>query len=382
MKIIAISGCRSELDIISSVIERLKFKNHDIKVILSGSHLSNWHGNSLKKIKFKIASKIYSDFGGDKKDKRTRAISALINGITKTIEKEKPNFLIYAGDREEGIAAAIACNYMDVLFVHIAGGDPVWGNADDPIRFAISKLSHIHFTFTKKYYQNLLNVGEEKFRICNSGNPSLDNIRTTEKLSLKNINKNLKVSISKKYVVLIKHPLSSEERFSKNQMKITLKALKNFSKKNLYNIVVIYPNTDPGSLRMIKEINKYKKDKNFFIFKNLPHNEFVNLIRMSSALIGNSSMGFLEAPYYKIPVINVGRRQTGRLNAGNVKFVNYDEKNIISALNKACFDTRYLKKLKKIKNLYGKGFSSKKIVNFLEKIDNKDNRWSVKRNLC
>ena len=382
MKIIAISGCRSELDIISSVIERLKFKKHDIKVILSGSHLSKWHGNSLKNIKFKIVSKIYSDFGSDKKDKRTRAISALINGITKTIEKEKPNFLIYAGDREEGMAAAIACNYMDVLFAHIAGGDPVWGNADDPIRFAISKLAHVHFTFTKKYYQNLLNVGEEKFRICNSGNPSLDNIRTTKKLSLKNINKNLKVNISKKYVVLIKHPLSSEERFSKKQMNITLKALKNFSKKNLYNIVVIYPNTDPGSLKMIKEINKFKKNKNFFIFKNLPHKEFVNLIRMSSALIGNSSMGFLEAPYYKIPVINVGRRQTGRLNAGNVRFVNYIEKNIVSALNKACFDIRYLKKIKKIKNLYGEGFSSKKIVNFLEKINHKDKKWLIKKKLC
>lgn len=382
MKIIAVTGCRSELDIISPVIEKLILKKHDVKVILSGSHLSNWHGNSLKGIKYKIASKIFSDYGTDKKNKRTRAISSLINGITRTIEKEKPNFLIYAGDREEGIAVAIACNYMNVLFAHIAGGDPVWGNADDPIRFAISKLAHIHFTFTKKYYQNLLNVGEEKFRICNSGNPSLDNIRNTEKFSLIKLNKKLEVNISKKYVVLIKHPLSSEEKFSQSQMKATLKALKIFSKKKSFNIVIIYPNTDPGSLKMIKEINKYKKDKNFFIFKNLPHIEFVNLIRLSSALIGNSSMGFLEAPYYKLPVINVGKRQTGRLNAGNVRFVNYDKKNIISALNKACFDKHYIKNLKKIKNLYGKGFSSEKIVNFLEKINHKDSRWTIKKNLC
>ena len=119
MKIIAVTGCRSELDIISPVIEKLILKKHDVKVILSGSHLSNWHGNSLKGIKYKIASKIFSDYGTDKKNKRTRAISSLINGITRTIEKEKPNFLIYAGDREEGIAVAIACNYMNVLFVHI-----------------------------------------------------------------------------------------------------------------------------------------------------------------------------------------------------------------------------------------------------------------------
>ncbi len=382
MKIIAITGCRSEIDIISPVIECLKFNKHNIKVILSGSHLSKWHGDSLKKIKFKIASKIFSDFGTDKKSKRTRAISCLIDGITKTIEKERPDFVIYAGDREEGIAAAIACNYMGTLFAHIAGGDPVWGNADDPIRFAISKLAHVHFTFTKKYSQNLLNVGEEKFRICNSGNPSLDNIRTTRKISLKKINENLNTNISKRYVVLIKHPLSSEEKFSKYQMKATLKALKIFSKKNSFDIVVIYPNTDPGSLRMIEEINKYKNDKNFFVFKNLPHNEFVNVIRMSSALVGNSSMGFLEAPYYKIPVINVGRRQTGRLNAGNVVFVNYNQKNIISALNRACFDNKYLNNLKKIDNLYGNGFSSKKITRFLEKINLNDNKWSVKRNLC
>ena len=385
MKILGITGCRSEYDIILPVIKSLKKRRHNVKIIVSGAHLSNWHGDSLKNIKLsklKIASKIYSDYGTNKKDKRTKAISKLINGITETLQKENPDVLIYAGDREEGIAAAIACNYMNVLFAHIAGGDPVWGNADDPIRFAMSKLAHIHFTLTQKYSENLLKIGEEKFRICNSGNPSFDNIRGTKKINLTTLNKNLKINLKEKFVVLIKHPLSSEEKFAKNQMKITLKALKTFSLKKKFNIVVIYPNTDPGSLKMIDEINKYKKDKNFFIFKNLNHLEFVNLIRMSSALVGNSSMGFLEAPYYKIPVVNVGRRQTGRLNVGNVNFVNYELKNIISALEKACFDKKYIQKLKKIPNIFGNGFSAKKIVSFLEKVDYKNKKWLIKKNLC
>ena len=385
MKIIAITGCRSEYDIIYPVIKLLELRGHEVKIIVSGTHLSKWHGKSLKNIKsdkFRVTSKIYSDFGTNKKSKRTRSIAKLINGITHTIEKVSPDILIYVGDREEGIAAAIACNYMSTLFAHIAGGDPVWGNADDPIRFAMSKLAHIHFTFTEKYSDNLLKIGEESFRICTSGNPALDNIKSTKLINLKKLNKNLEVNIRDNFIVLIKHPLSSEQKLAKTQMKISLKVLKDFSLKNKFDVVVIYPNNDPGSLEMISEIKKYKNEKNFFIFKNLEHLEFVNLIRLSSVLVGNSSMGFLEAPYYKLPVVNIGRRQRGRLNAGNVKFVDYKEKSIISALNKACFDKKYLKNIKKTNNLYGKGFSSKKIVNFLEKIKNKESKWLIKKNLC
>jgi len=384
MKIFIVTGARSEFDIISPIIEPLK-KKHNVGLIVCGTHLSNWYGESFSIIKnsnVKVFAKIKSDFDGDNKSKRLRSIHTLINGITKCVEKEKPDLLIYAGDREEGVAASIVCNYMNILFAHIAGGDPVWGNADDPARFAISKLAHMHLVFTKRYKQNLLKVGEEKFRICNSGNPSLDTIRKTKDLNLKQLSKNLAKKIPKDYIVLIKHPLSSEENKVDQQIKKTLTALEKFCIKNDFKTIIIYPNTDPGSKKIIKNIKIYKKKNSFIVFKNLPRLEFVNLIRKAKALIGNSSMGILEAPFYKLPVVNIGNRQRGRLNAGNVVFTNYLEKNILKALNNACFNVEYRKKVKKISNIYGKGYSASKITNFIEKINLKSKKWYIKKKLC
>ena len=105
-------------------------------------------------------------------------------------------------------------------------------------------------------------------------------------------------------------------------------------------------------------------------------------MRNASALIGNSSMGILEAPFYKLPVINVGRRQSGRLNAGNVEFVDYEEDLIISALEKACFDSKYRNFVKELQNPYGDGNATKKIIESIETINLNDRKWYIKKNLC
>ena len=183
MKIIASTGIRSEYDILYPVINELRLRGHEIKLIISGAHLSDWHGSSLKKIQkdgFEIADKIDCLFSTNRTTQRIKGIGSLVTGISQCVERENPDLLLYVGDREEGIATALVGNYMDILFAHLSGGDPVWGNADDPIRFAISKLAHIHFPFANDYADNLRKIGEEDFRIFHSGNPSLDNIKDTK----------------------------------------------------------------------------------------------------------------------------------------------------------------------------------------------------------
>ena len=227
MKIIASTGIRSEYYILQPLIEELRSEGHEVKLIISGAHLSDWHGSSLDLIEidgFEIADKIDNLFHTNRKTQRAKGVGSLVTGISQCVEREKPDLLLYVGDREEGIATAIVGNYMDVLFAHLSGGDPVWGNADDPMRFAISKLAHIHFPFAKEYEKNLIKIGEDKFRVFHTGNPSLDNIRKTKEIDLKALSKILKFDLTKnKYIVLIKHPLSSEKYQSEEQMKITLK---------------------------------------------------------------------------------------------------------------------------------------------------------------
>ncbi len=383
IKVLAVTGIRSEYDILRPVIMRLREdKRFNVGVLVSGAHLTDWHGytvNMIKKDGFQIVDTIHNLIMGNDAAQRAQGTGILINSMAQAVKRYKPNMLLVVGDREESIATAVVGNYMDILVAHIGGGDAVYGNSDDPIRFAVSKLAHIHFVFSNVSANNLKKVGEEEFRIFNVGNPALDNIRLVRHLSLEKINKFLGLNLeSNRFIVLIHHPLSSECKESGNQMKITLEGIEEFCIDTGFVAICIYPNTDPGALDIIKVIGKYKNKGFIRFYKTLPREIFVNMMKNAAALVGNSSMGLLEAPFYKLPVVNVGNRQRGRLNAGNVEFTSYNKALIKKSLLKACLDRRYRKKIETLKNPFGDGHTADKIKNILLSLDFTKKDWYVK----
>ncbi|PPR47619.1 MAG: UDP-N,N'-diacetylbacillosamine 2-epimerase (hydrolyzing) [Alphaproteobacteria bacterium MarineAlpha5_Bin8] len=386
MKILAVTGIRSEYDYIFPALNELRKFNHLIKVVVSGAHLSHLHNetwNFIKKDKFIIADRIDSLLSSNRLTQRPKGISAIINGLTQTVERENPDIILVVGDREESIATAIVGNYMQKIVVHIGGGETASGNADDPIRFAVSKLSHVHCCTSLEYKKNLIKIGEEKFRIFNTGSPSYVNIDKIKKIKKEKLFQLLKINKKfNNYLMLIKHPLSSEMEHSYSYMKKTLEALKDFCHDNNFVTVCISPNSDPGSNEINRAIKEFSSQGWLYSYNTLPRDLFVNLMRNTRVLVGNSSMGILEAPYYRLPVINIGNRQIGRLNAGNVKFINYSKKNILNALKISCFDKKYINKIKKLKNPYGDNTAAKKIRKVIESIDIDDKKWYIKRKLC
>ena len=386
--ILAVTGIRSEYDILYPVISYLnKQSEFNIKVVVSSAHLSDWHGYTIEKIiadGFEIADKIDCLLMTNRETQRVKGSGLLTYALSQTIERESPDFLLVVGDREESIATAINGNYMNIITTHIGGGDPVWGNADDPIRMAVSKLAHIHFTTTQQYADNLINhLHEDDFRVLFTGNPALVNIATTPEVSLDGLSGMLDFDISDgNYIVLVKHPLSSEKDDAAQQMKITLESLEAFADKHNYRVIASYPNTDPGSYDILNVIRSYEKKPFIKFSKTLPRLEFINLLRHAKALAGNSSMGILEAPSYKLPVVNIGRRQQGRLNAGNIQFVDYNHSEIINALEKACFNLQYRDEVQKLKSPYDNGDAAKLIYNYLKNVDPKDKKYLVKSKLC
>lgn len=384
-KVLAVTGIRSEYDILYPVLKELQEnEKFDLKVVATGAHLSNWHGFTVDKIKedgFEIVDQIDYLLMTNRKTQRSKGVGLLIEGLTQTVERENPDFMIFVGDREESIATCVVGNYMDVLVAHIGGGDPVYGNADDPIRLSCSKLAHIHFATADVYAENIKKLGEEEFRICFSGNPALNNIVETKVLDKKDLSEYLNIDIyNNEYVVVLKHPLSSEVDDSYQQMKTTMEAVNKFSTKHNVKVIGIYPNTDPGSYDILQAIDE-NCNENIKFFKTLPRDVFVNLMRNAKVLIGNSSMGILEAPLYKLPVVNIGNRQQGRLNAGNVEFVGYNIDKIVTTIEKACLDNEYRTYVSNLKNPYGDGYAHKKIVKFLEEVDLNEDKWYTKRKL-
>lgn len=380
-KIIAITGIRSEYDILKPIIIELKKKNL-VKLIVSGAHLTKIHNYSKRNIlldEIKINYQIKSLKKYNLIQSRSEATSILINRINKIVVKEKPDLLLVVGDREEAIAMSIVGNYNNILVAHVAGGDLAYGNSDDPIRYATSKLSHIHFVFSEQNKKNLIRFGEEKFRIYKTGNPIIDTIKKIENITIKEISKFFcKKLLINKYLVFIQHPISSETKLNLINYKKSLDALKLFCIKYNFKVVCISPNSDPGSKDILNLIKKYKKEKWLIFKKNIETKIFVNLIKKCFCIIGNSSMGILESPFYKKIAINIGSRQKGRLSDGNVLYVKNNNKSILKTLERIL----YKKNVNKTLNIYKAKNPSKKISKIISKININNKKWYIKKKLC
>jgi GDP/UDP-N,N'-diacetylbacillosamine 2-epimerase (hydrolysing) len=167
------------------------------------------------------------------------------------------------------------------------------------------------------------------------------------------------------FIVVIQHVISSEIDQAYGQMKTTLEAVSEFGAKRGVKTVLSYPNTDAGGQQMIKAIREYSNLPFIYTAKNIPRIPFVNLLRTASCLLGNSSAGILEGPMLKLPVVNVGNRQKGRLHAENVQFVPHHPAAILDALDRAVFDVNYRKRVAKCSNPYGDGKAGARIADIL-----------------
>jgi len=375
MKILAITGARSEFDLLSSLYDKLHEDNFfEFKVIVTGAHLSETFGKTVKNIEEKeypIADRIYNLIDSDEKIGRIISLGNQIPAFAQTFYREKPDLIIVAGDREEAISVSMTGAYLDIPVVHFFGGDIAKdGNIDNSTRYAASKFSHLHFVILEEFRNNLIKMGEEEKRIFVVGNPAIDNILSTPILSRKELSNSIGFDIEKDdYLVLIKHPIITEIEEQSQQMEMILDSIIESDIKCLIN----YPNSDAGNRGIINVIDNYvlKNDK-LFAFKNLDRLIYVNLLRNATSLIGNSSSGLFESPSFKIPAINIGSRQKGRTAAENVIFIDHNKEDILKAINIVRNDTDFKEVVRKCISPYGNGNSADKVIEVLKnlKIDN------------
>ena len=375
-RILAVTGARSEYDILFPVLEKLNTDvDFELQVLVTGAHLSEHYGKTITNIEndeFVIADRAFNLINTDEKIGRIISLGNQIHSFTQTFDRVKPDIILVVGDREEAISVSLTGAYMDIPVAHIGGGDIAKdGNIDNSVRYATSKLAHIHFTILEQHEQTLLKLGEDVWRIFTVGNPALDRLLAVRALSKKQISNNIGFDISNdKYLVLIQHPIITDVINEGKNIRATLDAII----KSGYKCLINYPNSDAGNYAIIEAYQEYlKKHEQLFVFKNLDRLNYVNLLRHASCLLGNSSSGIIEAPSLGLPVINIGPRQRGRIHAQNVIFVDNDKNLIHSAIIKSLTDTDYINSVKAIKNPYGNGHSASKIVEVLRKIKLDDN---------
>jgi UDP-hydrolysing UDP-N-acetyl-D-glucosamine 2-epimerase len=196
------------------------------------------------------------------------------------------------------------------------------------------------------------------------GEPALDVALNAKLPSKKAVCEKLGLDPERDYMIVLQHPVTTQVRAAEKQMEATLRAVKDFQMQKL----VLHPNKDAGSRKMIGVIEEYRKKEGFAVTQKVQHEEFLSLMKHAAVLVGNSSSGIIEAPSFRTPVVNVGQRQLGREMAGNVINVKHSMKAIREGIEKALNDKEFRRRLKQVKSPYGDGTASQKIVKELKKV--------------
>ncbi|WP_440915335.1 UDP-N-acetylglucosamine 2-epimerase [Candidatus Pelagibacter sp.] len=372
MKILFLTGSRSDWGYIKPIIEITKKLKINHKLCVTNMLLLDSFGygiNDIKREGFVVHEEIYMSLDGFNEYTTVKSMGIFLISFTDIIKSYKPDWVILAGDRYETMAAAMACAYTNTPIAHIQAGE-VSGNIDGQARHAIGKFAHLHLASNEDAKRRLVRLGEEKFRIKVVGAPQLDDIEKLKKkkLNFSLIRSNYNIPPKKKYFLVVFHSVTEDIK----NVKKNFICLFNSLNKNKLKKLWILPNNDPGS-SIIKNMLISKRNEDNLIYENFPRHHYLEILSNAFCIIGNSSSGIIESSSYKIPSINLGRRQKNRLKPKNVIDIPiFSENKILKAISKIK-TKKFQKQISMINNPYGDGKSSAKIIKILKSIKNEKN---------
>ena len=363
-KIIFLTGTRADFGKLKSLISITQNqKSFETNIFVTGMHLNEKYGYTVDEI-YKSGFKNIIKYNNYKKSKRMdNTLASTITGFSKYISEINPDLIVIHGDRVEALAGSIVGSLNNILTAHIEGGE-VSGTIDELIRHSVSKLSHVHLVSNEKAKKRLIQMGELESSIYVIGSPDLDLMNPNNLPSIEEVKKYYEISFDK-YSILMFHPVTTEYDQIKYQVKNLMDAL--LKTKNKY--VVIFPNNDSGSNIIIDEYDKVKDNPNFKIFPSLRFEYFLRLLEQSEFIIGNSSAGVREAPFYGTPSIDIGSRQHRRSSSSTITNTSYNRKEIIEAINS--IDKK--SKIKSRDNEFGNGKSAEMFL----KLILSNSLWSI-----
>ena len=337
----------------------------ELMVIASDMHLNPTFGNTIDEVRSRVPVDEVVDIGpyGDTALDRTVALGKVVQGLAPVLEKRRPDILLLLGDRGETLAAAMCAAEMGVVIAHIQAGD-ISGGLDDIHRHAITKLSHLHFSQNERQRQRVIRLGEDEWRVFNTGAPYVDNIVHAEHPGPDEALRTLGLEPGGPYAIMLHHPDTYRPGESYAQAKAVLGALKAQEQRT----IVVYPCSDPGYQGVLDALREFADVPYFQMFPSIDHQVFLGLMSGASFLVGNSSGGIIEAPYFRLPFVNVGLRQAGRDKAANVIDAAPEAKAIAQAMEQAR-SAGFRARMDKDQAPFGDGNASRRILDVLERVE-------------
>lgn len=368
--ICVITATRAEYGLLYPVLKEIeKAKDLKLQLVVSGTHLKQEYGYT----KEEIIQDGFSEFDEvdilDVQGNDSKAVSrTMANAISKFADyltKKRPDMAIILGDRYEMMAFAIALMNERIPIAHLNGGEVTGGLLDEMYRHCITKMSTLHFVNCEIHRRRVIQLGELPERVFNVGDTCVDNILDTKLLSKSELEKCLEIEIdSVKLAVVTFHPITMENN-TIEQLEHMLSVIK---RHDCYQYIFTKANSDSEGAKINQRLEEFvHANPNCKLVDSLGRIKYLSLLYYSDLVMGNSSSGIYEVPFFHIPTINIGNRQKDRLHGETVIDCGSEIEEIESAFQKAVSKS-FIDKCKDEENIFGDGHAASKIVAIIGKV--------------
>jgi GDP/UDP-N,N'-diacetylbacillosamine 2-epimerase (hydrolysing) len=355
-RIVYVSGTRADFGLLESTLLRADADPRlDVSVCVTGMHMLPEFGLTVREIEaagLAVMARIPVDLAGADGAGMARALGQALIGMTDAFAAQRPDLVLLLGDRGEMLAGALAALHLNIPLAHLHGGERS-GTVDEPVRHAISKLSHYHLTATPGARERLVRMGEHPDHIFVTGAPGLDGL--TEKVSQDRpaLCAKYQLDPARAVALVAFHPVVQEACSAGAQMESLLAAVR---ARNMQALCLM-PNADAGNESIRAALEARRGDPDVRLLTHLPRAEFISWLAAADVQVGNSSSGIIEAASFGLPVVNVGSRQNEREQSGNVVDCDTTQSAILAAIIAAeALRGRHFA------NVYGDGKAGERIV--------------------
>lgn len=364
-KICVVTGTRAEYGLFYPIMRKILASDALVlQLVATTMHLSEEFGLTYKQIErdgFTIDEKIENLLAPDSKGAVAKSTGLAIILLSDAFARLQPDIVLLLGDRFETHAAAATAMLMNIPIAHIGGGEITEGAVDEQIRHSITKMAYLHFTSTKEYRNRVIQLGESPERVFYSGAPGIDNIVNMTLLNKEALEKELQWKIVAPTALFTFH----SETLSDGDVNVQIKRILQVVETSSVNVLFTYANADDGGRGINQAIEQFaeQNNKKYLVVKSLGQLKYLSVMKYVDLLIGNTSSGIIEAASFHKPVINIGNRQLGRMQSGNVINCNID--NMQNAISQA-LTSDFSMQCEKVVNVYGEGHAAENIVHQLE----------------
>lgn len=369
-KICIVTGTRAEYGLLYWLMKEIESDSQlELQIIVTGMHLSPEFGLTYKEIErdFIINKKIEMLLSSDTHIGISKSMGLAQISFAESFEELKPDIIVLLGDRYEIFSVASAALIANIPIAHLHGGETTEGAFDESIRHSITKMSHLHFTAAEEYKDRVIQLGEHPTRVFNVGGMGIENIKRLKLLSKKEFEESINFKLNKRNILVTFHPVTLENSTAKEQFQELLDAIDELEDTN---IIFTKANSDTDGRIINEMIDTYVSNNSSKSvgFTSLGQLRYLSALQYIDTMVGNSSSGLIEAPCFNIATINIGDRQKGRLKADSV--IDCESlKSSISQAFKKVYSEEFKVLLKDVKNPYGDGCASEKIIKEIKKVE-------------